>query len=334
MRVSDLLADLGRRDIHIKLDGDRLRFNAPAGALTPDLRDLLRDRKAEILEFLRAAEAVARQQPAIVPLQARGSRVPVFGIPGHTGDVFSFVDLAKRLGNDQPFYGLQPPGLDGGSEPMDRVDRLAAYFAEQIRSFHPKGPYIIAGYCAGGAFAYELARQLQQGGATVSFLALFGCPFPTWYRALPMAANRIRYWAGRVVHHLKELAKLSSFKEGGRYVAERFRRRAAAMREERAPVDGDPVLTLRSELSKATIAAIRRYTLPRYAGRVCLFLPNRAWLRSDAAPLRWRSVAERTEAYYGPDHVNGSLMLLEPDAPAFAELFARCRDGAAVEAAR
>ena len=56
-------------------------------------------------------------------------------------------DLAQRLGNDQPFFGLEPPGLDGQSEPMDRVEDLAAYFAEQIRAFRPDGPYIIAGYC-------------------------------------------------------------------------------------------------------------------------------------------------------------------------------------------
>jgi hypothetical protein len=111
--VSDFLAELGRKDIHVWGDGERLRCNAPEGALTPDLRHQLRDRKGEILEFLRAAEAVARQQPAIVPLQPRGARTPIYGVPGHPGDVFCFSDLVKRLGDDQPFYGLEPPGLDG-----------------------------------------------------------------------------------------------------------------------------------------------------------------------------------------------------------------------------
>src|SRR2546427_7475953 len=35
--------------------------------------------------------------------------------------------------------GLQPPGLDGRSEPLTRVEDLAAYFAAQIRTFHPNG---------------------------------------------------------------------------------------------------------------------------------------------------------------------------------------------------
>jgi hypothetical protein len=54
---------------------------------------------------------------------------------------------------------------------------------------------------------------------------------------------------------------------------------------------------------------------------VCLYLPNEAWLRSGTAPLRWRSAAPNAETYFGPDTCNGLLMLLEPDAPAFAELF-------------
>jgi thioesterase domain-containing protein len=331
VKVSDLLAELGRRDIHVWGDGDRLRCNAPAGALTPDVRDQLRDRKGEILEFLRTAEAVARQQPAIVPLQPGGTRTPFFGVPGHTGDVFSFVDLAKRLGDDQPMFGLQPPGLDGHREPLTRVEDLAAYFAAQIRSFRPDGPYIIAGYCAGGAIAYELARQLVEQGATVDFLALFGCPFPTTYRVLPTLVERTTYWTRRVVLHVQALANLRSFEARRRYVAERIRGRVEELRKERVAAESDAVLALRARLSEATIAALRRYTPPRYSGRVCLFLPHRAWLRSEAAPLRWRTVAGDTETYFGPDNCNGPLMLLEPDAPAFADLFTRCRERNAQE---
>ena len=42
---------------------------------------------------------------------------------------------------------------------MDRVEDIASYFADQIQAFQPAGPYIIAGYCSGGATAFELARN-------------------------------------------------------------------------------------------------------------------------------------------------------------------------------
>jgi thioesterase domain-containing protein len=95
-----------------------------------------------------------------VPLQANGPRVPVFGVAGHNGDVFCYRILAQCLGEEQPFYGLQPPGLDGEGEPLERVQDLAAYFARQILAFRPAGPCTLAGFCAGGTVAFELAQQL------------------------------------------------------------------------------------------------------------------------------------------------------------------------------
>ena len=320
MIVADFLAELGRKDIQVWGDGERLKCNAPEGALTPDLRDQLRDRKNEILAFLRAAEAVARQQPAIVPLQPRGTRAPIYAVPGHPGDVFCFSDLVKRLGQDQPFYGLEPPGLHGRSEPMDRVEDIASYFADQIRAFQPSGPYIIAGYCSGGATAFELAHRLVQRGAAVPLLAMFGTPYPAMFRPLPRLAFSVRYWTGRVLLQMRETAKMPSFAARRRYLGERVRARLKAMNEVRVPASPDPVLARRARLSAAAITAARRYVPPCYAGRVCLYLPNKAWLRSGTAPLRWRSAAPKSEIYFGPDSCNGPLMLLEPDAPAFAKL--------------
>ena len=111
-------------------------------------------------------QAVAHQQRAIVPLQpmirTEGTRTPIFAVPGHNGDVFCYRALARALGEDQPFYGLQPPGLDGESEPLTRIEDLAAYFAAQIRAFLPQGRcVVIAGFCAGGTVAFELAMPLR-----------------------------------------------------------------------------------------------------------------------------------------------------------------------------
>jgi thioester reductase-like protein len=50
--IDEFLAKLSRLDIKLWVDGERLRCNAPKGVLTPTLKTLLCDRKAEILEFL------------------------------------------------------------------------------------------------------------------------------------------------------------------------------------------------------------------------------------------------------------------------------------------
>ena len=57
MSVPALLADLRRRDIEIWAEGDGLRCNAPAGVLTPELREQLQQRKHDILAFLRSKSA-------------------------------------------------------------------------------------------------------------------------------------------------------------------------------------------------------------------------------------------------------------------------------------
>jgi thioesterase domain-containing protein len=308
------LTELRKRDIHLSAEGDRLRCNAPTGALTLELRKQLRQRKGQILEFLRTAQE-AEQHEAIVTMQPSGMRVPVFACPGHNGDVFAFRDLARHLGNEQPFFVLQPPGLDGRREPIKRVEDLASYFASQIEAFRPNGEYVIAGYCTGGATAFELARQLRQRGASIVLIALFGCIYPTLYRF------SVLYWVSRVVKHAQALMALRSFQDGRRYVAERFRQRLKAIRDQRTPAALDPISLLRFNLEQTTLAAMRRYSPKQYSGRVCLFLPNREWLRAGGAALRWRTVAPDSEEYYGPDSCDPGRMLLEPDAPAFAELF-------------
>lgn len=326
MNVSTFLAELRSNDIHLTADGDRLRCNAPTGALTPDLQDQLRQRKSEILEFLRTAEAIAKQQQAIVPLQPRGTRIPVFATGGHNGDVFAYRDLVRHVGDDQPFFGLHPPGLDGSSRQLTRVEDLAAYFAAQIQAFRPNGPYIIAGYCAGGAVALEIAQQLLQRGAAISFLALFGCAYPAWYRF------SFRYWWERVVMHTQVLATLPSLTERRQYLNDRIRARLKAMRDQRSPAATDPVSIARFKFEQTTIAAVRRYRPKRFAGRVCLFVPSREWLRlSRDAPASWRAVAPNIEEYWGPETCIHERMLMEPDAPVFAELFRQCRDNSSMD---
>jgi hypothetical protein len=128
MQMPKLLAGLAAKDIKIRLERDRLRCNASVGALTAEFRDRLRDRKGEIIVFLNIAGAATQQQLAIIPLQSRGTRTPIYAVSGHVGARFTFSDLSKHLAGDQLFYALQPSGFDGQSEPMDRVEDIAEYF--------------------------------------------------------------------------------------------------------------------------------------------------------------------------------------------------------------
>jgi hypothetical protein len=58
MTAATLLADLSRHGIELSVAGDRLHCEAPAGALTPDLKAALIANKNALLDLLRAGGTV------------------------------------------------------------------------------------------------------------------------------------------------------------------------------------------------------------------------------------------------------------------------------------
>lgn len=57
MTPLDLLAELERRNVKLTLSGDKLRLNAPAGVLTPELKEAVRRQKPALIALLEAQEA-------------------------------------------------------------------------------------------------------------------------------------------------------------------------------------------------------------------------------------------------------------------------------------
>jgi thioesterase domain-containing protein len=314
--VGDLLAELRKLDVHVVLDDDRLRLNAPAGVLSEEHKRDLAERKHEIIGFLREAQQLSSQQRAIVPLQAAGTRTPIFAVAGHNGDVFAYRWLAEHLGPDQPFFGLQPPGLEEGSEPLTRVEDLAGYFAEQVRAFQPAGPMTIAGFCSGGTIAYELARQLTTSGASITNLILFGAPYCSSYRALQQRVARARYLTGRSVTHTRALLTLPAA-ERARYLADRAR---VLLPREANDAEGpsDPVLDRRRAVEDATMAAVSAYTPQPSGCHIDFMIPCESWQRSADDPLRWGRLAASSAVFVGPDDCNGDIMLKPEHAKTFA----------------
>jgi len=318
--ASRLLEELRALDVHVELDGDRLRVNAPAGVLTDDHKRDVAQRKSELVAFLREARQLAAQQRAIVPLSPAGTRTPIFAVAGHNGDVFTYHVLAQHLSPDQPFYGLEPPGLDDGSAPLTRVEDLARYFAQQIREFHPAGPMTIAGYCAGGTIAFELARQLSESGAQVSNLVLFGAPYSKSYRLPGQALAVVQEGIRRGKIHADAMRGASP-RERLRYVVERVRGKLAD-REEKTT---DPVLIRRGAVEKATLAAARAYSPQSSPCHVDFVIPSDSFTRSWARPLRWSRHAASTCEFVGTGGLSNDVMLLPEHVEPFSAFVAEAQ---------
>ncbi|MBC6477279.1 MAG: SagB family peptide dehydrogenase [Hormoscilla sp. GM7CHS1pb] len=77
----------------------------------------------------------------LVPLQSEGDRLPFFCVHPHAGMVFPYVELARILGRNQPFYGLQSLGLNPGETPLTSISDMAAAYVAAIKTLQPQGPY-------------------------------------------------------------------------------------------------------------------------------------------------------------------------------------------------
>ena len=281
-------------DIRLWIDGDRLRCSAPPDKLDSEMRGTLVSRKAEILAFLQEAKALASPSSTIVPIRRDGSKPPIFAVSGHAGDVFCLRALALRLDADQPVIGVRPPGLDGG-DPLTSVEDLARFEIEQIRQYRPKGPYWIAGHCAGGAIAFEVAQQLTAEGEEVGLLALIGSPYPTSFGYWPQLTLRLRNRARTLFS--------GSLRERQRLIMRKLRERMQSP-EEAAGIT--PAITeARQRVEDATVAAVRNYQPRRYAGAIDLFIAADFWHQ----PQRWREVADNVREHYLGDFETNELLI-------------------------
>jgi amino acid adenylation domain-containing protein len=140
---------------------------------------LIREATIEYLAGVIASSSETEFWSTVVEIQAgEETQTPFFLVHDIGGDIFGFGPLARLIGTDQPFYGLQARGLDGISEPFTQMEAMAAYYVEEICKLQPEGPYLLGGYSLGGVIAFEMAQQLHEQGHRVAFLAILDEPAP------------------------------------------------------------------------------------------------------------------------------------------------------------
>ena len=120
-----------------------------------------------------AIEAPAKKTPwkSLIALKPSGERPPLFAVAAGDGNIVGFGPLARNLPEDQPFYALQPSGLDG-RRPLDTgIEEMAERYLRAVRAVQPHGPYLLAGRCNGATVAFEMAQRLRAEGEEVPLLA-------------------------------------------------------------------------------------------------------------------------------------------------------------------
>jgi amino acid adenylation domain-containing protein len=140
----------------------------------------------------------------LVPIQTAGEANPVYALPGAVGSVMYLYPLSSYLGQQQPFYALQTPGLDGSTTP-ETVSALARFHLQALRKQQPEGPYQLIGHSSGGRVAFEMAWQLEQQGETVAFLGILDTSAPDTNQPNPMADYTELNWLSDIVQEFEKM---------------------------------------------------------------------------------------------------------------------------------
>ena len=254
----------------------------------------------------------------LVTIQPKGNRPRFFCVHGGGGNVLIYRALSRRLGTDQPFYGLQSQGLDGKMPYLTRIEEMAELYVKEIKRVQPHGPYYLGGYCMGGTVAFEMAQLLKAQGEEVALLALFDTL--NWAKVRPDSFWVKTYFqAQRVVFHARNFLLLD-FKDQVRFFKEKIvvlqhRSRVwrgmlhgKMMREE--PENKSESL-LMARMWEINDRAILSYVPRPYPGVVTDFRPLKQYARYLGTEVHWDRLA-RDGQRIATVPVYPAGMLLEP----------------------
>jgi amino acid adenylation domain-containing protein len=114
-----------------------------------------------------------------IPIHTHGRRRPLFAVYNDGGHALALLPILRSLGPDQPFYWLQPPGIDWTSTKCASLPQIVTCCINEAKTVQPHGPYRLVGTGFGGLVAFEMALQLQETGEPVEYLAMLDTDAPT-----------------------------------------------------------------------------------------------------------------------------------------------------------
>ena len=132
MSVVELLSSLAKKDIRLWLEGENLRFSAPEGAFTPEIRDQIVAQKPQIIEFLKqaqkATQAAIPKADRDQPLVASYAQQRLWILDQiNPGDITYNMASALRIKGQ-----IQPAILEKVfAKIVQRHESLRTHFAEQ-----------------------------------------------------------------------------------------------------------------------------------------------------------------------------------------------------------
>jgi amino acid adenylation domain-containing protein len=204
----------------------------------------------------------------------RLTQIPFFFLGGDA----TFLPLSQglRAAHELHSLGIQAsfvPALGGPNS----LPAIAEHFVRAIRARQAHGPYMLAGWCAHGLLALEVAQQLQAQGEQIALLMMIEVThpvrrkeYPKWKRLISTAQLKWHLLQFEYAY-LGQVSRAQKF----RYIGRRFSRKASGIKQSlwkwlMSSSVREKLYSNKSPL-EALYSAVEDYQPKPYEGAVVLF---------------------------------------------------------------
>ena len=269
----------------------------------------------EKMAVLLRDENISERRSALVQIQPKGVRAPLFFVQSH----LIFRKLAQHLGEDIPFIGLVTPTAEGLLS-LPKLEDVASMMVQHILTAEPMGPYCIGGWSIGGILAFEIACQLEALGRD-PLLLLLDAVNPHGSVRVAQGRRWRTHWKN--IREAGGFGAVTYLLDRGKILGRRGLRAVWALRYRLQRDSGNPIDRKLLDSDRMLWIASLAYRARPFRGQVVLFRSETAREHYLDSSFGWSDVtAKRIDIRDLPGtHVS---MLQEPNVKVVAEQIREC----------
>jgi thioesterase domain-containing protein len=193
--------------------------------------------------------------------------------------------LARQLGPEQPFYGLESRGHDGLSEVLRSIEEIADDFVDQLLAT-THNDFHLMGSCWGAAVAFEMALRLVSRGRSPVSLSLLDPAVLLRSDSSTAGSPRSRFIQERLELYWDEF-RGGDWKSRGRMIARKARVAANLVRSREMPAAARLEMN-QKRVRDANVEAVTKYQPRTLNGHARIFITEDRDLRGHQDPrLEW-----------------------------------------------
>jgi thioesterase domain-containing protein len=265
----------------------------------PEKTSQCQTRMEKLINLAFKREVIRKVTNVILPLNDVGCGSAFYCVHAIGGVATEFRHMARMLGPEQRFYGIQAPTDKRNAEFVSSIKSISQHYVDELVKFQPEGPFFLGGHSVGGTIALEMSQQLIARGREVSLLVVFDggllntdaeisflnplywlrllCYLPRWINDVLMVKYSLQSFCRMIVN------KAIVEKLGSRHAVENIVNLSAFSPEHRA-------------FMKGLYDRHLEYVPNRYSGRVLVFVAKTdGLLNHGQVKAAWRKIAPSSE---------------------------------------